>query len=81
MPWQLQEAENRLSEVVREAQETGPQVITVRGGQAAVVLSSEDYRKLTEKQGSLVSFLRASPCAGVELDTTRSQDLGRETLF
>ena len=78
MPWQLQEAKNRLSEVVREAREMGPQVITVRGTQAAVVLSAEEYRKLTAKKGSLASFLQTSPWSAVEIDTSRSKDVGRE---
>ncbi len=43
--WQLQEAKNRLSEVVRLAQSEGPQTITVRGAEAVVVVSVEDYRR------------------------------------
>lgn len=35
--WQLQEAKNKLSEVIRRAREEGPQTITVRGEPAAVV--------------------------------------------
>jgi prevent-host-death family protein len=34
MNWQLQEAKNRLSEVVKAAESKGPQVITVRGQEA-----------------------------------------------
>ncbi|HMO96003.1 MAG TPA: type II toxin-antitoxin system Phd/YefM family antitoxin [Tepidiformaceae bacterium] len=37
--WQLQEAKNKLSEVIRRAREEGPQTITVRGEEAAVVSS------------------------------------------
>jgi prevent-host-death family protein len=36
--WQLQEAKNRFSEVVEEALKEGPQVITRRGVETAVVL-------------------------------------------
>ena len=36
--WQLQEAKNRLSEVVRKAQHEGPQTITLHGRDAAVVV-------------------------------------------
>ena len=39
--WQLQEAKNRLSEVIRRARDEGPQTITVRGEPAAVVSSTD----------------------------------------
>ena len=41
--WQLQEAKNKLSEVIRRAREEGPQTITVRGEDAVVVLQAEMY--------------------------------------
>ncbi|UZR30609.1 type II toxin-antitoxin system Phd/YefM family antitoxin [Methylococcus mesophilus] len=78
MCWQLQEAKNKLSEVIQAAQKSGPQAITVRGRETAVILSAEDYRRLTMKSGSLVSFFQASPWAEVELDLTRSKDVGRD---
>ena len=46
MPWSLHDAKNRLSQLVREAQDA-PQVIAVRGEERAVVLSPEAYRRLT----------------------------------
>ncbi len=75
--WQLQEAKNRLSELVRKAREEGPQIITVHGEDAAVVVSARQYRKLQRRRGSLVEFFRKSPLVGVELDLTRSRDTGR----
>jgi prevent-host-death family protein len=78
MPWQLQEAKNRFSEVVREARTSGPQIITVRGQEAAVVISPEQFHHRTRTEGSLVEFLRNSPLAGVELDLGRSRNMGRE---
>lgn len=78
MAWQLQEAKNKLSQVVQEAQKSGPQVITVHGKEAVVVISSDEYRKLTHKEGSLVEFFQNSPLRGVELDLERSKDTGRD---
>jgi prevent-host-death family protein len=76
--WQLQDAKNRLSEVVRKAREEGPQVITLRGDDAVVVVAAEDYRKLVRRpKGTLVEFFRKSPLAGIALDLTRSRDTGR----
>lgn len=81
MTWQLQEAKNRFSEVVRKAVESGPQTITVHGRETAVVLSAEAYRTLTARTGSLADFLRASPLVGVDLDLERSRDTGREVAL
>jgi prevent-host-death family protein len=78
MTWQLQEAKNRLSELVDAAACRGPQIITRRGVPAAVVLSMEEYRKVIRPQQNLVQFFRESPLAEVELDLSRSQDLPRE---
>lgn len=75
--WQLHEAKNRLSEVISEARGDA-QVITVRGQDAAVVLSIDEYRRLTKPQMSLVDFLRDSPLTEVELDLARDSDVGRE---
>jgi prevent-host-death family protein len=76
--WQLQHAKNRFSEVVNQALEQGPQVITRRGTQAVVVLSVEDYQRLCKPKRNLVEFFSDSPLAEAELDLKRSRDRGRE---
>ncbi|MEX0782402.1 MAG: type II toxin-antitoxin system Phd/YefM family antitoxin [Dehalococcoidia bacterium] len=43
--WQLQDAKNRLSELVRKAESGAEQVITVRGKPVAVLISYEDHRR------------------------------------
>ena len=76
--WQLQDAKNRLSEVVRKASQEGPQVITVRGEDAVVVVAADEYGKLTRRSNaSLAEFFRKSPLGGVTLDIQRSRDTGR----
>ena len=69
--WQLQEAKNKLSEVVEEALTHGPQVITWRGQATAVVLSYTEYRALTAGTQKLSDFFRESPLAGMDLDVSR----------
>ncbi len=76
--WKLQEAKNRFSEVVREALKTGPQIVTRRGKETAVVLSVEDYRRLARPEVALVEFLGSSPLGEIELDLERDRDTGRE---
>lgn len=74
--WQLQEAKNRLSEVIETAIQEGPQYITRRGKNAAVVVSSKEYERLKCGKRSLVEFLRAAPLQG--LDLARDKSLPRE---
>ncbi len=76
--WKLQDAKNRFSEVVNEAERSGPQIVTRRGREAAVVMSVEDYRRLVMPEVNLVDFLRTSPLCGIEIDVERSKELGRE---
>lgn len=81
--WQLQEAKNKLSEVVSRAQTEGPQTITVRGKEVAVVVSLEEYRKAragkpAEKQETLLDVLLNSPLRGSGVVIERRDDYGRD---
>ncbi len=76
--WQLQEAKNRLSEVVRKARSEGPQIITLHGADAAVVVSARDFGRLSRRKGRLVDFFRRSPLVGIEIEFSRSKDAGRK---
>ncbi len=76
--WQLQDAKNRLSRLIEEARQEGPQTITLRGKAAVVVLSVEEFEKLTRPRSSLTEFLRHSPLKGLDLDLKRRKDLSRE---
>ncbi len=55
--WQLQDAKNRFSEVVKKARDDGPQTVTVHGQRAAVVLSAYAYDALIKPRMSFVDFL------------------------
>jgi prevent-host-death family protein len=72
--WQLHQAKNRLSEVVRRAREAGPQTISVYGRDVAVVLRIDYYQELRRQRlVSLVEFFRTSPLADeMALDVSRS---------
>ncbi len=75
--WQLQTAKNRLSELVENALNRGPQTITRHGKATAIVLSVEDYRKILAGKSSLSRFFAKSPLRGQKLDLSRSRDIGR----
>jgi prevent-host-death family protein len=75
--WQLQEAKNRFSEVVRKANEEGPQTVTKHGKDSVVVLSAEDYRKLEQPKTSLLEFFQKSPLSKLEVDLKRDKSPAR----
>jgi antitoxin Phd len=76
--WQMQEAKARLAEVIRRAEDEGPQAVSVRGREAVVVLSRRDYDRLTGGGESLAAFIRRSPLSGIELEVERDRSPGRE---
>lgn len=78
MGWQLQDAKARLSELVKLAVSEGPQAITVHGKPAVVVLSSEDYERLSGRKQKFTEFIRRSPLAGVELELKRDRSPPRK---
>ena len=82
--WQLQQAKARLSELLKRARDEGPQVVTLHGKQAAVVLSTAAYEKLTQTKPSFVEFLLSGPRWPDDvLDAIddRQRDTGRDIEF
>lgn len=79
--WQMQEAKAHLSEVLKRAELVGPQDITVHGKSVAVVLSRAAFERLSGQQASLLTFMQASPMAGlddelvIEPDTSQTRDV------
>ena len=74
--WQLQEAKNRFSAVVKAAATGSAQVVTVHGVPAAVVLSPQAYEQLLaiEVPGQSLSQALCLP----ELDEVESRVFGRD---
>jgi prevent-host-death family protein len=76
--WQLQEAKNKFSEVVRKATEEGPQTVTKHGKDSVVVVSVEDYKRIDRPKTSLLDFFQHSPLASVDLDIERDKSAPRD---
>lgn len=74
------EGKNKFSQLVASAANGEPQVITKNGTATAVVISYNEYKRLTAKKESLSDFLLNSPLRGADIDLTRSRDTGRPTL-
>ena len=80
--WKLEDAKARFSELVRRANDEGPQTVTVRGREAVVVLSAKQYGKLQPPPTDrlpLVEFLQSLDLGG--LDLTREHDTGRDVAL
>ena len=77
--WQPQEAKGKFSEVVKRALSEGKQGITVHGESMAVLISREEYGRLTHPKPGFVESMRQSSLLRLDLDTERSSDPTRET--
>lgn len=75
--WPLQEAKNKLSELIDRAAKGGPQVVTRHGKRVAVVLSASEYDRLRRPRKTLFEFLRSAPTAGLKLRIERDRSPGR----
>jgi prevent-host-death family protein len=75
--WRLEEAKARFSELVRLARASGPQHVTVRGQEAVVVLSAEDYARLAPAATAptLAALFGTGPFARLD---NFDADVGRE---
>jgi prevent-host-death family protein len=59
--WSVADAKARLSELLDRAIDSGPQAITRRGREIAVVVSAEEWHRKSARSGSLAEFFAASP--------------------
>jgi prevent-host-death family protein len=82
--WQIQDAKQRFSEMIRAVMNEGPQVITRHGEEVAVVVDIGEYRRLTRPSVDLVTVLLGGPklddgTADVfaEIEAERKTDFGR----
>jgi prevent-host-death family protein len=75
---QLQYAKAKLSQLVSGLEIEGPTVITVRGREAAVLVSKREFDRRGRARGSLLDFLRASPLKGTTMELVRVRSLTRK---
>ncbi|WP_420959956.1 type II toxin-antitoxin system Phd/YefM family antitoxin [Brucella sp. IR073] len=76
--WKLEDAKARFSEVVRTAREEGPQRVSVRGRDAVVVMSVEEFERLVPEvpRVPFVQFMESLHLDGLDLE--REIDRGRD---
>ncbi len=73
--WSLQDAKAQFSELVNRCIENGPQLVTRHGRKAVVIITVEEYEKLSSPRQGLKEFFLSAP--RVDLDIARSRDTGR----
>jgi len=61
MRWQVQDAKQRFSELIRSAHADGPQIVTRHGAEIAVVIDIADYRHLKGETVDFKNYLRSGP--------------------
>ncbi len=77
--WQLQDAKQRFSELIRAVEKVGPQVVSRHGREVAVVIDIDEYRRLKpadEQAMNFKDFLRSGPSFD-ELELERSSEITR----
>lgn len=76
--WSVVDAKARLSELLDHAINDGPQAITRRGRQIAVVVSAEEWHEKSTRSGSLAEFLATSPLRNSQLHVERADATPRD---
>jgi prevent-host-death family protein len=74
--WQLQEAKQRFSELVRRTLEEGPQVVTRHGEEVVVVVPAKEYERLRGGE-DFKDFLLSTPDLD-RLEIHRASDPARK---
>ena len=66
--WPIQDAKARFSELLETCREQGPQIVTKRGAETAVLVSIEEWRELKERARPTLKELLLSDEARFDFD-------------
>lgn len=69
--WQLQDAKAQFSRLVGLAAGGAPQCVSVRGADAVVVLSYDDFMDALRPDDNLLEFFQSSPLVGSDIQLDR----------
>ena len=76
--WQLQDAKSKFSEMIEQTLINGAQIVTRRGQKTVVVVSFDEYQRLTRQTDRLSNFLLTSPLPGSDLSIERDKTTPRK---
>jgi len=66
--WPVQDAKSRFSEFLRASLTEGPQIVTLRGVETAVLVPMQEWRSLHERARASLKALLLAPGARGELN-------------
>jgi prevent-host-death family protein len=75
--WPVQDAKARFSELLKASLTEGPQMVTLRGVETAVLITVEEWRSLRERARQSLKELLLSPEGRGELNTPQRGRLRR----
>jgi len=75
--WKLQDAKSQFSKIVEDALKSGPQYITRRGTETAVIVSVREYEQLISNKLSFKEFLLSCPKMNEDFIVERNKDYPR----
>jgi len=68
MSWPVQEAKARFSELLEKSVTEGPQIVTKRGVETAVLIPIDEWRRLQQRARPTLKELLLAPEPRFELD-------------
>jgi antitoxin Phd len=77
--WPVQDAKARFSEFLKASLTEGPQIVTLRGVEAAVLVPMEEWRSLRERARPSLKTLLLAPGARGDLNVPPRGGLRRRT--
>ena len=76
--WQLQDAKARFSELIETSLAEGPQIVTKRGVETAVLVAIDDWRRMEQRAKPELKELLLAPEARTDtLTPLRTKHRGR----
>lgn len=82
MKWQVQEAKARFSELLDTALKKGPQIVTRRGVETAVLVPIEEWKRVQDSARPTLKDLLLAPGPRFDIEVPRGKfRLGKDVEF
>lgn len=78
--WPVQDAKARFSEMLQASLKNGPQLVTMRGAEAAVLVPVDEWRRLTARARAGVKSVLLAPEARGDLPIPARGQLRRRAV-
>jgi antitoxin Phd len=75
--WPVQDAKARFSEFLQASLTRGPQIVTMRGAEAAVLVPVEEWRRLTARARASLKDLLLAQDSRIDIEIPKRGQLRR----